>query len=216
MESYSQFGQDLVVRKLIKKYRRGFFVDLGCGNFKNLNNTYALEMESDWTGICIDGNKQHIDSVVRGRNALAVHESISDVSGEEVAFLSCHVVGGIIGRLKDSPGANKEQMKKISKSRRQAFEDDQIEIMVTKTLEQVLDEYKAPDIIDYLSIDIRGTEIDILKTLKTSKRSYAIISVDISGPDIDYMDVMLPMGYKYIRCARDFIFYREDLLTRYR
>ena len=38
--------------------------------------------------------------------------------------------------------------------------------METVTLDDLLDEYHAPDIIDYMSIDTEGSEFHVLKRLK--------------------------------------------------
>jgi len=40
---YSQFGEDIVLRELLKKeYKKGFFVDVGCYHPKKFSNTYML------------------------------------------------------------------------------------------------------------------------------------------------------------------------------
>jgi hypothetical protein len=56
MESFSQIGQDKIVLKYLKNKQNGFFVDIGCGYPKNINNTYLLESKYNWNGISIDLN----------------------------------------------------------------------------------------------------------------------------------------------------------------
>ena len=50
--SQSQSGQDLFVLQLIKN-KKPYFVDIGCWEPINLNNTYLLE-NNGWNGISID------------------------------------------------------------------------------------------------------------------------------------------------------------------
>ena len=42
----------------------------------------------------------------------------------------------------------------------------------------MLDEYKAPNLIDYMSIDTEGSEFDIIKNFDFSKRKINIISIE--------------------------------------
>jgi hypothetical protein len=48
---------------------------------------------------------------------------------------------------------------------------------MTKTLDQVLDEYECPRHINYMSIDIEGAEYEVLSAFSFS-RTFDIISVE--------------------------------------
>ena len=56
MNNYSQYDQDLEVLKHTKNKKNGTFVDIGCYAPIDINNTYLLEKEYDWTGVSIDLN----------------------------------------------------------------------------------------------------------------------------------------------------------------
>lgn len=56
--SYSQFGEDLVLGKLLKK-SKGFYVDVGAYHPKHFSNTYLL-YQKGWRGINIDPNPETI------------------------------------------------------------------------------------------------------------------------------------------------------------
>lgn len=53
---YSQAGQDLFVIALTKEKKHGTFLEIGAGHPMNGSNTYLLERDFDWTGLCIDNN----------------------------------------------------------------------------------------------------------------------------------------------------------------
>jgi hypothetical protein len=53
-KSYSQIGQDLFVKRILQEKRNGLFFDIGGGFPIEINNTYLLEREYNWTGISID------------------------------------------------------------------------------------------------------------------------------------------------------------------
>jgi hypothetical protein len=54
MNYYSQIGQDKLILKYLNNKKNGFFLDIGCGYPKHINNTFILEKEYDWNGISID------------------------------------------------------------------------------------------------------------------------------------------------------------------
>lgn len=54
MKNYSQSYQDLFVLAALNKKRDGTFLDVGCFAPKDDNNTYLLESEFGWTGLCVD------------------------------------------------------------------------------------------------------------------------------------------------------------------
>ncbi len=48
----------------------------------------------------------------------------------------------------------------------------------TQTLNDILEENNSPEIIDYLSLDTEGTELEILKSVDLNKYKFKIISVE--------------------------------------
>ena len=53
-EYYGQLKQDLECLEYFKNKKDGFFVDIGAGNGKDLSNTYLLEKNYNWKGICVE------------------------------------------------------------------------------------------------------------------------------------------------------------------
>lgn len=60
MNSYSQAGQDVWVRRILGENKPRFFLDIGCAG-DQYSNTLALEQEG-WTGILVD-----VDDTAKGR-----------------------------------------------------------------------------------------------------------------------------------------------------
>jgi len=52
--SYSQLGQDLEVLKFYNNKENGFFIEIGASDGLNLSNTYLLETQYKWKGICCE------------------------------------------------------------------------------------------------------------------------------------------------------------------
>ena len=57
--SASQEGQDRYALDLLHNKRNGFFVDLAANHPIKLSNTFVLERDYDWTGLCIEPNWQY-------------------------------------------------------------------------------------------------------------------------------------------------------------
>lgn len=57
-KSYSQFGEDIILQKLLKK-KGGFYVDVGAYHPKHYSNTHLL-YKKGWRGINIDPNPDTI------------------------------------------------------------------------------------------------------------------------------------------------------------
>jgi hypothetical protein len=55
---FSQANQDRFVSYILKNQKNGFFIDIGCGDPFNINNSYFFEKELGWDGICIDISNQ--------------------------------------------------------------------------------------------------------------------------------------------------------------
>ena len=56
MLSWSQYGQDRYIDKLLKGKRKGFFVEIGCHDGERFSNTLFLEKERGWTGFLVEAN----------------------------------------------------------------------------------------------------------------------------------------------------------------
>lgn len=62
MKSYSQAGQDVFVRRILKNKRNGYFLEIGSNDPININNSYILETEYNWKGIMVEWNPSFLNS----------------------------------------------------------------------------------------------------------------------------------------------------------
>jgi hypothetical protein len=81
MQSYSKEGQDIFVSTLIKK--PGFFLDIGCAEPIENNNTYALE-RMGWRGVLIDENEKNINRCKAERNPSALCSNVKEIHWKAV------------------------------------------------------------------------------------------------------------------------------------
>ncbi len=172
--SFSQEGEDMVLRRLFPFKTEGFYVDIGahhpsfCSNTKHFYNL-------GWNGINIEpipGTKKIFDEE-RPRD-INLEISISERK-EEVNF---HVFNPSLMNT-----ISNEQMTENQQHEWCTF----IETLKIKslTLAEVLDTYLTKDqVIDFMSIDVENAEIQVLKS-NDWKYSPKIIVIEINGIEIN-------------------------------
>jgi len=162
---YSQFGEDIVLKELIKNEKSdGFFVDVGCYHPKKYSNTYLLYRRG-WRGINIDMEEDKISlfNMVRPRD----YNILCPISDKrEKVTLFRHGKFGL-GSTIDKDYA--------AKTSDELFDQKAIE---TKTLTEIINEspYNNKQ-IDVLSIDVEGMDFRVLNSLdfKTYRPKVIII-----------------------------------------
>ena len=61
MRSFSQLQQDIEVLKYYDYKHNGYFVEIGASDGIELSNTYLLETEYNWKGICVEPIPERYD-----------------------------------------------------------------------------------------------------------------------------------------------------------
>lgn len=173
---FSQYGQDEWVIKDIFKFKRGgFFLDLAAGDGINISNTYVLEKEYGWVGICIEANDELFLKLKKNRSCVCENVCI-DSEEHTVKFTrQKELFGGII----DSNTDNKAEADYVLKK--------------TTTLEQILRKYNAPRVIDYFSLDVEGAETRIMEGFPF--KEYVFSAMTIERPSKLLKSILKKEGY---------------------
>lgn len=183
---HGQVGQDRTIALLSREKRGGFFVDLAANDPIIFSNSRALERDYQWNGICIDGNQAMLDKLVAQRMCSVVKGIVSRTSGATVRFTSSsgsreHVFGGILSNTTDN---------KIVRPRWHSTTE------TTVTLLDILDYVSAPNVIDYLSLDIEGAEYDALAAFNFSKYRFNYLTIE--RPPAILRAMLREHGYAYL------------------
>lgn len=153
--SPSQLGQDLWVLKKLDYKEHGFFVEFGATDGVLLSNTFLLEKEFNWTGLCAEPNPEFFDDLKNNRMCIVDDACISGESGKHVEFVTAREFGTIRDYVDSDMHAD----------RRKAYETVGGTInLTTISLDDFLLKHNAPRDIDYISIDTEGSEFNILST----------------------------------------------------
>ena len=81
---YSQSCQDLFVLGVLNNKENGSYLELGCSDPVESNNTYLLESKFNWTGISIDIDTTKIDIFNKERSNAGVAQDASTVDFDDL------------------------------------------------------------------------------------------------------------------------------------
>ena len=176
MESYSQVGQDVWVRDILKLNRPGYFVDVGAYDGINISNTYLFEKHYNWDGICIEANPIIYEVLKKNRRCQCVNALLDCSEGLQKQLQCVNELSYV------SNDNNKHVEYHLNNLRKENGLELRFEDMVTTTLENILNTYECKSTIDYLSIDIEGMEYDVLKLFPFNKYHINAITIEHNAP----------------------------------
>lgn len=183
---YSQEGQDRILdTEIFKEYHNGTFVDVGAHNGVLISNTFFFEKERGWSGLLIEPISEIFQELQKNRpDAILENCAVSETDGM-VDFLNVtgysEMTSGIVSNYDP---------------RHRARIDGEVEEHGgTKTVIQVrsyplstLLEKHDIHHIHYLSIDVEGSEMSVIRSIDFSK-----VFIDVIGFENNYDDNSAPI-----------------------
>jgi len=166
--SQSQFGEDKKIIKLFHKNKKGIYLDVGCFHPIRQNNTYLM-YRLGWKGINIDLNPLSIELFNVARpNDKNICAALSSKKSTETVYFD-HSLSSLntiskehILFLKKAFGLNRLQKRKIK----------------TIILTSILKKNKIRK-IDFMNIDIEGSELKVLKTINFNYFDIKVICIEV-------------------------------------
>lgn len=197
MKFYSQIGQDsYYINNIINKKRKGRFLDIGAHDGISTSNTYTLENELEWTGICIEANPELANKCRINRPKSRVIEAVIWSREEELEFEYPDSGDTFLSRVADlSVNTNyfSSHFQNSIKKKIKAF-----------PISFILGPGKHH--FDYFSLDIEGAELEALKGIDWSNTSFDYIAIEF-GHRQDFLneiiDFMTNKGY-FLHRINDF------------
>lgn len=200
LKSYSQEGEDMILRRIFERQSIGFYVDVGAHHPKRFSNTYFF-YKKGWIGMNVDampGSMIPFESM-RSRD-INIEKPIS--SKKQVLTYYAFNEPALNGFSKE-----------ISEAR-DGLNNYKIEFtkdIETSTLEEVLDEnLPSNQVIDFLSIDVEGLDFDVIKSMNIKKYRPRVILVEILGSSLS--DLQQDPIYKFL-IDEDYALYAKAVNT---
>lgn len=181
-ESKSEYFQDLWVVATLNQKRVGFFVEFGATDGISGSNRWLLENKYGWRGILAEPARGYQEELVRNRNCEIDFRLVWSESGKKIFF------------------SEKEEgyLSAVSSTYQEVAVHEEYEVE-SVSLNDLLVQRGAPRNIDYVSIDVEGSELVILREFfKNNHFKVTLFSVEHNWrkDKKELLELMHNNGYK--------------------
>ena len=164
----ANWGLDIIVDAILKNKKKGIYVDIGCHHPLINNNTYLL-FKRGWSGINIDLDFSSIEMFNYFRpNDFNKKIALSSKKGESnLFFFHNRAPKNTLNKIN---GKGAKFVKKIE----------------TETLDNIIKQSNLPiREIDFLTIDVEGSELDVLKGFNLRKFKPKVVVLELINKEIN-------------------------------
>jgi len=198
---YSQIGQDkYYIEEIIKFKPNGTFLDIGAYDGITGSNTYTLEKLLNWKGLLVECNPDIANRCVSNRTSSVCTKAIYKTSNEFIDFLipTGHEIDGGIEQLS---GIKNFLRSESIHAFENSYKTSKVIQVPTININDLLRSYELSE-IDYMSLDVEGYELEILKELDTSTFKIHYLTVEhatVERYKNEIHKVLLSKGYMFVR-----------------
>jgi FkbM family methyltransferase len=161
----------------------GYFVEVGANDPRERSQSWHLE-QNGWTGVLIEPQPDLAAELRASRSAKVFAAACSSPDNAGLA-LPLHVAGPLssLDRRHMAPGATPERVINVP----------------SRTLDSVLEEAGSPIAFDFLSIDVEGHEIEVLRGFDIDRWRPRLILLEDHVADLSKHRYLTAAGYRIIR-----------------
>lgn len=180
MFSRSHLDYYIFTRHFGKLKSPGIYVDIAANHPIEGSSTYFFDRCLGWSGLCIEPNSEYFQPIVQERSCALVPTCINSQEGSEVQFNFKGELGGILSKQYKFI-KNKHALNNVKQLR-------------CTTLAKLCDQYGIRN-INYMSVDVEGHELDVLKGFNFTQTIVQIISVESGPNDVNVQTFLEKKGY---------------------
>jgi len=206
------YGHHELDKKLKKylNYEKGFFVELGANDGIKQSNTFYFEKNLGWNGILIEPIKTKYLKCLKYRSPKNYFYNNACVGINFKRDKIKMIYSDLMSSIDDKEIINKIDAKKHAKDgEKYLLKNEKIEEfwVSTKTLNDILQEVNTPKLIDFLSLDVEGSELEVLNGIDFKIYNFKFILVE-SRNDDEIIKYLSNKNYNFLEkiSKRDLIF----------
>lgn len=202
--SFSQEGEDLILKRIIGEQIDGFYIDIGAHHPKRFSNTY-LFYKAGWQGLNIDalpGSKKIFDRM-RPKD-INLEIGVSNQKGKLDYYMFNEPALNTFDFQLAKEYLNNSHFILLGKK---SIETDQ--------LSSILSKYLHRQEIDFMSIDVEGYEMQVLKSNNWNKYRPKYLLIELLNADLDNLFqveahcFLLNVKYKLVAKTVNTFFYMD-------
>ena len=214
--SYSQYGQDWFLRKLIAflpEKSLYTFIDIGAHDGVTFSNSFFLENLENWKGICVEANEDIFPKLVANRKkSECINCAISNSIGTELFYKNdgySEMLSGLANRM---PRKHKARTRR----EQEQYSGNTDEVFVkTITLNEVCKLRNLSE-IDLLLIDVEGAEKAIIGSIDFAILQINIICVERNFSSNGVLQVLSAAGFlRLLQIGADDIYINSSIFADY-
>jgi FkbM family methyltransferase len=183
MLSLNADAESALIQRFFRCILSGYFVEVGANHPQFESQTWQLE-QNGWTGILVEPQPDLAEKLRRERGARVFAAACS--SPENAGRSMPLYVNGALSSLdrdRMAPGATPQHI---------------IDVPIA-TLDQILTEAKAVSPIDFLSIDVEGHELEVLRVFTFARWRPRLVLLEDHVGDLKKLRFMQRVGYHLVR-----------------
>lgn len=200
-----QLGQDAIAYAIFKGKKQGFYANIGANDGKEIDNTLLFE-NLGWQGFCVEANPKTFEKLKQNRkcdcyNVALVSKPMgkmrmatSDIGGQETSAIMEFDTG-----VMEYAWAGKEI---------EYFEVD------TSTFDDIMRHYPQISHIDFMSLDVEGAELEVLKGIDFERFSFGLMSIEhnnVAPARVAIIEFLKSKGYRlFMDNYWDFMFVKDE------
>ena len=206
------FGHHNLDQKLSEflNYKNGFFVELGANDGIRQSNTFYFEKNFNWNGILIEPIKIKFTKCKKNRSKKNFFFNNACVGFNFKDNKIKMIYSDLMTTINDNRVINRvDSTKHALEGKQYLQEKEKIEefYVETITLNKIFDDVKAPLLMDFISLDVEGSELEVLSGVNFSKYNFKYMMVE-SRNDGELIDYLENRNYIFLKkiSKRDLIF----------
>ena len=189
---FGEFGEDILIGRFFRKKNEGFYVDIGCYHPIKGSLTYYL-YKKGWRGLNVDLSKVSIDLFKLARpKDYNIEAAVTDFDGETHFFEN-----GMINQQNTLENSG-THLKKIK--------------IIAFKLQTLLEKLKINH-IDFLNIDVEGSDYKVISSLNLNNIRPKMICIEENKYDIK--DIINDTIQKFMNSNDYFLFSRIGVSSIY-
>ena len=206
----SQIGQDKFIDEFFEKKEGLTFLDIGAHDGVSISNTFFLEKERNWNGICIEAQPSEFEKLKSNRKCICVNVAVSNYNGE-TDFIYVEGYANMLSGISDDYNlSHKHRIENEVKAYGGAINTIKVPV---KTLQSILDEHNTHN-IDFCSIDTEGSEFNIIKSIDFDKTEIKVFIIENNYREKKIENFLIGKGYAlYKKIEWDDVFVKQKYIN---